>query len=46
MWIELCNSVYGNNGNITKHEQDALTQYKPILYFNTLFKYLFKKLGH
>ena len=25
MWIELCNSVYNNNWNITTYEQDNLS---------------------
>ena len=39
MWIELRNSAYGNNWNILTHEQNTLTRFKPILYFNTPLKY-------
>ena len=36
MWIELlCGSVHENNWNITTYEQDTLTHFKPMLYFNT-----------
>ena len=35
----LCNSVYENNWNIATHEYDTLTYFKPILYFNTPWKY-------
>ena len=35
----LCNSVRENNWNIATHEQDTLTHFKSILYFNTPWKY-------
>ena len=33
MRVKMCNSVYENNQNITIHEQDTSTHFKPILHF-------------
>ena len=39
MRVELWNSVYENNWNISIQEHDTLTHFKPMLHFNTPWKY-------
>ena len=46
MWIELSNFVYGNNRNITTHEQNTLTQHISSQYSISILPENVRKLGH